>query len=143
MVVGLGRAELLERRSGWGMGGRASITLHLEAVDGRDMTDLVRGTVPGLPLAAVQGSRNAPRGCRCSRSRPSGCWWTKAAWSATASGSVSADPDAPFAVPPSLQALIAARLDGLDAEERLLLLDASVLGRSFPTPGTRGGPRER
>ena len=34
-------------------------------------------------------------------------------------------------VPESLQALIAARLDGLDPEERRLLGDASVLGKTF------------
>src|SRR5690606_30661586 len=40
LVVGLGRPELIERRPGWGMGGRAAITLHLEAVDDRGMADM-------------------------------------------------------------------------------------------------------
>ena len=34
-------------------------------------------------------------------------------------------------VPESLQALTAARLDGLDLQERRLLQDAAVLGRTF------------
>src|SRR3990172_6286314 len=38
---------------------------------------------------------------------------------------------AALAVPESLTALIAARLDGLDGPDRALLQDASVLGRSF------------
>ena len=38
-------------------------------------------------------------------------------------------------VPETLQALIAARLDGLAPEERGLLQDASVLGRTFTVPG--------
>jgi tetratricopeptide (TPR) repeat protein len=38
-----------------------------------------------------------------------------------------------MAVPETLHALIAARMDGLDAEERTLLQDASVIGLSFTT----------
>ena len=38
-------------------------------------------------------------------------------------------------VPETLQALIAARLDGLAPEERRLLQDASVLGRTFTLRG--------
>lgn len=38
-------------------------------------------------------------------------------------------------VPETLQALIAARLDGLTADERRMLQDASVLGRTFTVPG--------
>ena len=38
-------------------------------------------------------------------------------------------------IPETLQALIAARLDGLASEERQLLQDAAVLGRTFTTSG--------
>ena len=38
-------------------------------------------------------------------------------------------------VPETLQALIAARLDGLDPEERRVLQDASVLGKTFAPRG--------
>ena len=38
-------------------------------------------------------------------------------------------------VPETLQALIAARLDGLDPEERRVLGDASVLGKTFSIKG--------
>src|SRR5207244_10532781 len=40
-----------------------------------------------------------------------------------------------LAVPETLQALIAARLDGLAPEERRLLQDASVLGKTFTKAG--------
>jgi predicted ATPase len=40
-----------------------------------------------------------------------------------------------LAVPPSIHALIAARLDALGSDERHLLLDAAVLGQRFTTPG--------
>ena len=47
-------------------------------------------------------------------------------------------------VPETLQGLIAARLDGLAAEERRLLQDASVLGKTFTkesSPRSRGSPK--
>ena len=40
-----------------------------------------------------------------------------------------------LAVPETLQALIAARLDGLDPADRALLQDAAVLGQSFTLAG--------
>ena len=41
---------------------------------------------------------------------------------------------ADFDVPPTLQALVAARLDALPAADRAILQDASVLGQSFSLP---------
>ena len=51
-----------------------------------------------------------------------------------------------FEVPQSLQALITSRLDGVPEEERRLLQDASVLGKSFTRRGLSaisGAPEER
>ena len=45
------------------------------------------------------------------------------------------------AVPETLTALIAARLDGLDPADRELVADAAVLGQSFSLAGPRGGLR--
>jgi class 3 adenylate cyclase/tetratricopeptide (TPR) repeat protein len=133
LIVGLGRADLLERRPGWGTGGRASITLHLDAVDGPDMTDLVRGTVPGLPLEAVEAIAERSEGVPLFAVETIRMLVDEGRLVREGERFRLADPDVPFAVPPSLQALIAARLDGLDAPDRLLLQDASVLGRTFPT----------
>ena len=44
------------------------------------------------------------------------------------------DAAAPVAIPASLQALVSARLDGLDPDERSLVQDAAVLGKSFGRP---------
>ena len=49
-------------------------------------------------------------------------------------------------VPETLHALIAARLDGLEADERRLMQDASVLGKTFTIEALSaltGAPRER
>src|SRR5207253_7048160 len=40
-----------------------------------------------------------------------------------------------LAVPPTLTALIAARLDALESADRALILDAAVLGQSFTVAG--------
>ncbi len=46
-------------------------------------------------------------------------------------------------VPETLHALIAARLDALDAVDRVLLQDAAVLGQDLPGGRPRGGRRPR
>ena len=133
LVVGLGRPELLERRPGWGMGGRSAITLHLEAVGGNGMADLVRGTVPGLPPAAIESIAERSEGVPLFAVETIRMLLDEGRLVRDGERFRLADPDAPFAVPPSLQALIAARLDALDADDRALLQDASVLGRTFTT----------
>ena len=55
-------------------------------------------------------------------------------------------PPKPIAVPETLQALVAARLDGLAPAERDLVQDASVLGKTFTIEALSaltGAPRER
>ena len=44
----------------------------------------------------------------------------------------------PAAVPPTIQALLAARLDDLSREERAIMEPASVIGLAFPRAGDRG-----
>ena len=130
-VVTLARPELLERRPDWGAGTRNSASLYLEPLAADAMEKLVRGLVPGLPdelrtrirersegipLYAVETVRMLlDRGLLAREGneyRPTGM--------------VEA-----LEVPETLHALIAARLDGLPAEERRLLEDASVLGKTF------------
>ena len=47
---------------------------------------------------------------------------------------ISASDISEFVVPPSIQALIAARLDLLTREERAIVEPASVIGLVFPEP---------
>ena len=46
-------------------------------------------------------------------------------------------------VPPTLTALLVARLDGLPPEERTLVRDLAVLGTSFPAPPSTRSPNRR
>ncbi len=130
-VVTLARPELLERRPTWGAGQRNFTATYLEPLARPAMEELLRGLVPGLPeelrdrileraegvpLYAVETVRMLlDRGLLVQE---------ESAYRLT--GAVEE-----LEVPETLQALIAARLDGLSAEERRLLQDGAVLGKTF------------
>ena len=134
-VLALARPELAERRPGFGAGGRNQTMLSLEPLSQRAMEELLDGFVPGLPadlraqilaraegvpLYAVETVRMLlDRGLLLRDGdvyRPTG-------------------PIESLEVPETLHALIAARLDGLSADERRVLQDAAVLGKSFTKAG--------
>jgi class 3 adenylate cyclase/tetratricopeptide (TPR) repeat protein len=134
-VVTLARPELLERRTTWGAGQRNFTSMFLEPLAPPAMEELLRGLVPGLadelrtrildraegvPLYAVETVRMLlDRGLLVQEGS-----------SYRLTGTIEE-----LAVPETLQALIAARLDGLTAEERRLLQDGAVLGKTFTRPG--------
>ncbi len=130
-VITLARPELQEKRPSWGAGQRNFTSLYLEPLSGQAMGDLLEGLVPGLPdelrarileraqgvpLYAVETVRMLlDRGLLVREGpvyRPTGEIET-------------------LAVPETLHALIAARLDGVSPEERRLLQDGAVLGKTF------------
>ncbi|MGZ4463414.1 MAG: ATP-binding protein [Gaiellaceae bacterium] len=140
-VLGLARPEFADRRPTWGAGKRSFSSLYLEPLSEQAMGDLLTGLVPGLPedlrasilaraegvpLYAVETVRILlDRGLLVQEGhvyRPTGVIET-------------------LAVPETLQALVAARLDGLSADERRLVQDAAVLGKTFTKLGlaTLGG----
>ena len=135
-VCTLARPELHERRPAWGAGQRNFTSLYLEplsptAMDqaaDRPRTRAARRAArckswpvrEGIPLYAVETVRMMlDRGALVQDGpvyRPAG-------------------PIAALEVPETLHALIAARLDGLAPEERRLLQDAAVLGKTFTERG--------
>jgi class 3 adenylate cyclase/tetratricopeptide (TPR) repeat protein len=127
-VLALGRGELLERRPAWK-------PLVLEPLDPLTITEILDGLAPGLPedLVADIGRRSegiplyAVETVRMLQDR--GLLVQEGA-RYVVTGDVS-DLD----VPETLHALVASRLDGLSADERSLLQDASVLGQSFTAAG--------
>jgi class 3 adenylate cyclase/tetratricopeptide (TPR) repeat protein len=130
-VITLARPELLERRPTWGAGHRNFTSLYLEPLSREAMEELLTGLVPGLPgplreqiLARAEGvPLYAVETVRMLLDRgaliPEGPVYRPV-------GAVEA-----LEVPETLHALIAARLDGLPPEERRLLQDGSVLGKTF------------
>jgi class 3 adenylate cyclase len=130
-IITLARPELSDRRPSWGAARRNFTSLYLEPLESGAMRELLAGLVPGLPkeirdeileraegvpLYAVETVRMLiDRGLLIREGaeyRPIG-------------------PTLTLEVPETLQALIAARLDGLGPDERRLVQDASVVGKTF------------
>ena len=135
LIVTLARPELIERRPTWGAAMRGFTSRFLEPLSSASIEQLLEGAVEGLspdlrsqilersegiPFYAVETLRMLiDRGMLV---REDG-------------GFRSTGPLETLEVPTTLHALIAARLDGLAHDERRVLQDASVLGRTFTIPG--------
>ena len=144
-VITLARPELLERRPGWGAGRRNFVALSLEPLTEAAMRELLAGLVPGLPERAIKAILDRAGGIPL--------YAVETVRMLVAEGKLE-EADGAFrpvgdlgdlAVPETLHALIAARLDALDAGDRGLLQDASVLGQTFLVEALvalRGEPRE-
>ena len=130
-VVTLARPELSERRPTWGAGHRNFASLYLEPLSPQAMEELLVGLVPGLPvtlrdqiLARAEGvPLYAVETVRMLLDRG---LLVQEGSSYQLVGEVDM-----LEVPETLHALIAARLDGLAPDERRLLGDAAVLGKTF------------
>jgi class 3 adenylate cyclase/tetratricopeptide (TPR) repeat protein len=134
-VVALARPELLERRPTFGAVGRNATTLSLEPLSARAMEQLLDGFVPGLP--------GGLRGQILDRSEGIPLYAVETVRMLLDRGLLAREGDVyrpagevgALDVPETLHALVAARLDGLEPDERRLLQDASVLGKSFTKAG--------
>jgi class 3 adenylate cyclase/tetratricopeptide (TPR) repeat protein len=131
LLVAVARPELRDRRPGWGAGVRDHVAIELQPLARDPMAELLRGLAPdlprpladrildraeGVPLYAIeilrmlvdQGDLEPAGGAYQVRRLPER-----------------------VSVPASLHALVAARLDTLDPDERTLVRQAAVLGDSF------------
>jgi class 3 adenylate cyclase/tetratricopeptide (TPR) repeat protein len=113
-VLCTARPELLERRPGWGGGKRNSVTISLSPLSDEDTTrllgELLGGSDSELVASAGGNPLYAEEYARMVAQRDNG-------------------DDLPL--PDSVQGIIAARLDTLPLEEKALVQDASVLGKTF------------
>ncbi len=136
LIVTLARPELLERRPDWGAGRRNFLALDLEPLTETAMRELLGGFVPGLSDAAVRSI--------VARAEGIPLYAVETIRMLVADGRLRDRDGGGFepvgelgelAVPDTLHALIAARLDNLDPAERSLVQDAAVLGQSFSPAG--------
>jgi class 3 adenylate cyclase/tetratricopeptide (TPR) repeat protein len=131
LIVTLARPELLERRANFGMGHRALAALHLEPLSAAAMAELLHGLVPNL------GEDDLTRIVERAEGMP--LYAVETIRSLVDTGQLVRRDDAyelvgelpKLDVPPTLRALIASRLDALEATDRALLQDAAVLGLAF------------
>jgi class 3 adenylate cyclase/tetratricopeptide (TPR) repeat protein len=134
-VVTLARPDLLDRRTDWGAGKRSFSSLYLEPLPEPAMRELLAGLIPGLPDTAVDAIVTRADGIPL--------YAVETVRMLLAEGRL-VERDGVYApmgdltalaVPDTLTALVAARLDGLDASDRGLVHDAAVLGQSFTLSG--------
>jgi class 3 adenylate cyclase/tetratricopeptide (TPR) repeat protein len=132
LIITLARPDLLERRPEWGAGRRNFLALDVQPLDDGAMRQLLAGFAPGLPASAVEAIVRRADGIPL--------YAVETIRMLVADGRLRSREEGGFepagelgelAVPNTLHALIAARLDGLDPAERALVQDAAVLGQSF------------
>jgi class 3 adenylate cyclase/tetratricopeptide (TPR) repeat protein len=134
-IATLARPELLEKRPTWGAGKRQFTSIFLEPLPEAAMRELLTGLVHGLPEAALRGIVERADGVPL--------YAVETVRMLVAEGRLieqdgvyaPAGELGELAVPDTLTALIASRLDALDPADRTLLQDASVLGQSFTPEG--------
>jgi class 3 adenylate cyclase/tetratricopeptide (TPR) repeat protein len=130
-VVTLARPELLEKRPDWGAGKRNFASVYLEPLSEAAMRSLLGGLVPGLPEQTTRAIVTRADGMPL--------YAIETIRMLVADGRLREDGGAyiplgdltELAVPETLTALIASRLDSLDPADRGVLQDAAVLGQSF------------
>jgi tetratricopeptide (TPR) repeat protein len=134
-VLALARPELAERRPGWGAASRSLTALGLEPLPGEAMTALVSGMVPGLPDTAVARIVAAAEGVPLYAVETARMLLDRGLVVRAGDGYRVDGEIARIDIPETLHALVAARLDGLGDDERRLLQQAAVLGKSFSPEG--------
>ena len=134
LVIALARPELLERRPGWGTAVRATSLTRLEPLSEEVMRSLLDGLMPGIPNEVADRVVARAEGVPLYAVEIVRMLLADRRIAPTPEGyRLGGDLDA-VALPATLHALIAARLDGLSASERTLLGAASVLGQTFAVP---------
>jgi len=142
-IITLARPELLDRRPTWGAGQRAFTSIGLGPLEDAEMAELLGGLVPGLPETAMRTILERAEGIPL--------YAVETVRMLLNDGRLEREGDVyrpigdltDLAVPESLHALIAARMDSLPPEERTILQDAAVLGHSFTLESlaaVAGGP---
>ncbi len=119
LVVATARPELLDRRPGWGGGKANATTISLSPLSEEDTARLVHMLLDRSVLPADVRARVLERA--------GGNPLFAGEFVRMLAGRNAGE----FSLPESVQGVIAARLDGLDGEDKALLQDAAVVGKVF------------
>jgi class 3 adenylate cyclase/tetratricopeptide (TPR) repeat protein len=131
LVITLARPELLEKRPTWGAGHRNFTAIYLEPLSEDAMKELLLGLVPGLPTGLRDQILARAEGVPLYAVETVRMLLDRGLLVQEGSRYELVGEVETLEVPETLHALIAARLDGLAPEERRLLGDAAVLGKTF------------
>jgi predicted ATPase/class 3 adenylate cyclase len=130
-VVTLARPDLVDRHPTWGAGKRNFTSVFLEPLAPGAMEQLLDGLVPGLPDEIREQILQRAEGVPLYAVETVRMLLDRGLLEQAGSVYRLTGPVEDLAVPQSLHALIAARLDGLRVEARRVLQDAAVLGKTF------------
>ena len=131
LVVTLARPDLLERRPTWGAGHRNFTSMYLEPLSHEAMEELLAGLVPGLPEALRLQILERAEGIPLYAMETVRMLLDRGLLAQEGSVYRPVGEIGSLEVPETLHALIAARLDGLSDDERRVLQDGAVLGKTF------------
>jgi class 3 adenylate cyclase/predicted ATPase len=134
-VLVLARPELMDKRPAWGAGKRSFTSLYLEALPPQAMNNLLTGLAPGLPKDLQTSILGHAEGIPLYAVETVRMLLDRGLLSRNGNVYLPTGAIETLAVPETLHALIAARLDSLTPEERRLVEDASVLGKTFTKQG--------
>ncbi len=135
LIVTLARPELLERRPAWGAGRRNFVASHLDPLPDAAIGEMLEGLVAGLPDRAAEAIIRRADGIPLYAVETVRMLVADDRLAERDGRYVPVGDLTELAVPDTLHALIAARLDALDPTDRALLQDAAVLGQSFTPAG--------
>jgi class 3 adenylate cyclase/tetratricopeptide (TPR) repeat protein len=124
LIVVTARPELEERHPAWLARTRRSTVLSLAALPDRAMTALVGGSLPGASPALLATVLDRAGGSPLYAEQLAAMLRDRVL--PIAGGALDED-----AIPASIAALLAARIDALPPEAKAVLLDASVVGKTF------------
>lgn len=130
-VLTLSRPELAERRPHWGTAVGKFTSLHLDALSNAALRELVLGLVRGLPERAADRLVERAEGVPLFAVETVRALADRGILSRSADAYELCGEFADVELPGTLHSLIASRLDALGADARAVVLDASVLGKTF------------
>lgn len=131
LVIALARPELYDRRPNWGAAQRSFTSLHLEPLGQDAMRELLVGLIPRIPERFAERILERAEGVPLYAVEIVRVLAGKGLLVESGGAYEIAGELSDVELPDSLHALIASRLDALPQEERSLIQDASVLGKSF------------
>jgi class 3 adenylate cyclase/tetratricopeptide (TPR) repeat protein len=134
-VLALARPELAEKRPTWSVGKRSFASLYLEPLAPEAMSALLTGLVPGLPEKLRDNILERAEGIPLYAVETVRMLLDRGLLEQAENVYCPTGPIESLDIPETLHALVAARLDGLTPEERRLVQDGAVLGKTFTKQG--------
>ncbi len=131
-VLILARPELTDRHPNWAVAKRRVTPIFLEPLSDKAMEELLAGLVPGLPSEISSKILEQAEGVPLYAVETVRGLLGRGLLVEEGASYRPTRPIQALEVPQSLQGLIMARLDNLMPQERTLILQASVLGKTFP-----------